>query len=159
MLENYFCIQPMSVTDLDEVVAVEADCSPQPWSACQFLEELDNSVARVDLLRAEGQLCGFICYWLVAGELQILNVATAPGWRRRGVAGRLLTHAIDRCFERGLESVWLEVRVGNAAAISLYRRYGFVGEGCRKGYYRDGEDALLMVLDEKSGLRRGLELK
>ena len=135
----------MSGADLDKVVAVERLCYPHPWRAEQFLQELNNPVSQIDLLSAEGQLCGYICYWLIAGEMQILNIATAPDWRRQGVADRLLTRVFETCRSAGLASAWLEVREGNLAAISLYRRHGFEVAGGRTGYYRDGENALLMV--------------
>ena len=41
----------------------------------------------------------------------------------------------------------LEVRVSNAAAIALYEQLGFLQVGRRKGYYQDGEDAILMNMD------------
>ena len=145
MLENKFFLQPMTRADLDEIVKVEQLCYPHPWRSEQFLQELENPVAQVDLLRVGQQLGGYICYWLIAGEMQILNVATAPGWRRQGVAECLLLHAFERCRAVGLDSAWLEVREGNAAAIELYRRHGFGVSGTRSGYYRDGENALLMV--------------
>ncbi len=145
LLQNKFSFQPMSAADLDRVVAVERLCYPHPWTAEQFLQELSNPVAQLDLLCVDGQLCGYICFWLIVGEMQILNLATAPAWRRQGVADRLLTHALEPCLGQRLDSAWLEVREGNRAAIQLYRRHGFVVEGSRPGYYRDGENALLMV--------------
>ena len=145
MLENKFSFQPMSFADLDEIVALERLCYPHPWRSEQFLQELANPVSQVSLLRVGRQLGGYICYWLIAGEMQILNVASAPVWRRQGVAEGLLLHAFERCRAVGLDSAWLEVREGNAAAIGLYRRHGFVVTGTRSGYYRDGENALLMV--------------
>ena len=137
----------MGLADLVDVVAVECLCYQQPWRHEQFLQELSNPASQVDLLRVNGQLCGYICYWLIVDEMQILNVATAPDWRRQGVADRLLTRAFERCRGEGLASAWLEVREGNLAAINLYRRHGFVVTGNRAGYYRDGENALLMVRD------------
>jgi ribosomal-protein-alanine N-acetyltransferase len=56
----------------------------------------------------------------------------------------LLQDCLDRAQAAGLERAWLEVRTGNAAAIALYRRFGFVEAGCRKKYYADGADALVM---------------
>lgn len=147
MLENKFLWQPMVPADLTDVVAVERLCYQHPWQPEQFLQELENPVSQLDLLRADGQLCGYLCYWLIVDEMQILNVATAPAWRRQGVADQLLSRAFKRCRGAGLASAWLEVRKGNQAAINLYQRHGFVVTGSRKGYYHDGEDALLMLRD------------
>ncbi|SHI74378.1 [SSU ribosomal protein S18P]-alanine acetyltransferase [Malonomonas rubra DSM 5091] len=147
MSNDYFHIKPLEEKDLPAVLQVEQQSYPHPWSSGQFRQELNNAVSSVELLWHDEQLAGYICYWLIAGEMQILNVATAPEFRRQGVGSRLLQHAFDRCASRGLERAWLEVRTGNAAAIALYRKHGFVADVVRSGYYRDGEDALLMVKD------------
>ncbi|WP_303721110.1 ribosomal protein S18-alanine N-acetyltransferase [Malonomonas rubra] len=151
MLANEFRILPLQENDLSAVLKIERQSYPFPWSADQFRQELNNPVATVELLWHADRLAGYLCYWLIAGELQILNIATSPDSRRQGVAGRLLEHAFASCMEQGLERAWLEVRTGNRAAIELYRKEGFVADTVRSGYYRDGEDALLMVRDFSGG--------
>jgi len=137
-------IRPMTVDDLPQVHVLECAAQPDPWSLEHFAEELGRPYSRTDLCWRDGQLAGFICTWLVADELQIQNVATAPEFRRQGVAARLLTHVLERSTAIGFEAAWLEVRVGNAAAIALYERYGFKKVARRPSYYPDGEDALVM---------------
>lgn len=139
-----YTIRPMACADLPEVLAIERQCQPDPWTEGMFLAEMDNSCARIDLCVTGGEVTGFLCSWLVGGELSILNLVTAPAWRRRGVAAALLQDCLDRAAASGLELAWLEVRVGNAGAIALYRRFGFTEIGLRKKYYPDGEDALVM---------------
>lgn len=138
-------ITPMRVADLDEVAALEAVCYADPWSRDQFQRELETSCAFSDLCRIDGDLAGYHCYWLIAGEMQILNLAIAPEFQRRGLARRLLNHAFARCRPLALQRAYLEVRTSNAAAITLYRSCGFSEVGLRRGYYADGEDALLMM--------------
>lgn len=138
-------IRLISASDLDAVLSIERDCYSHPWSLRQFSQELENPVASVLVCEIEGQVVGYICYWLIAGEMQILNLATSPQVRRAGIAAQLLAEAFKRCAESELFSAWLEVRAGNLAAITLYQRYGFKLNGSRKAYYPDGEDALLMV--------------
>jgi ribosomal-protein-alanine N-acetyltransferase len=145
-VENYQ-ILPLQVENLAAVLAIERQSYLHPWSAEQFVQELENPIATVELIWLAGELAGYICYWLIDGELQILNIATAPRSRRQGIAGRLLTHVFSRCADKGLDRAWLEVRTSNKAAITLYRQQGFVDDVVRTGYYRDGEDALLMVRD------------
>jgi ribosomal-protein-alanine N-acetyltransferase len=137
-------IQPMTADDLPQVHALECAAQASPWSLEHFIAELDNPCARVDLCRRNGELAGFICWWLVAGEVQIQNVATAPAFRRQGVAAHLLRHVFEQARGNGFETAWLEVRVGNAPAIALYERFSFSIVGRRPGYYADGEDALVM---------------
>ncbi|MBE0575155.1 MAG: ribosomal protein S18-alanine N-acetyltransferase [Desulfuromonadales bacterium] len=140
-------IEPMQLADLIAVHQLECASQQEPWSLQHFADELDNPVATVILYWHCGQLAGFLCSWLIAGELQIQNLATLPALRRRGVAARLLEHAIARSRVAGLTSVWLEVRASNAPAIALYKRFGFSACGKRCAYYPDGEDALIMTFD------------
>ncbi len=143
-MENHH-IRKTTEADLDAVLVIEQSCYPHPWSFTQFFQELENPVASIDLYEIEGRIVGYICYWLVAGEMQILNLATSTEMRRKGIAGQLLDHAFESCSLSDLSSAWLEVRFGNQAAIALYHRYGFKVDGIRRAYYRDGESAFLMV--------------
>jgi ribosomal-protein-alanine N-acetyltransferase len=146
MIEDHV-IRPMQPSDLARVVEIENLCYPNPWSAELFERELDNPLAAVDLLWVEGEIAGYLCSWLVSGELNILNVAVVPAFRRRGAAAALLRYVIEKSRRQGLERSFLEVRVGNAGAIELYRSFGFKPVSIRKRYYPDGEDAVVMELD------------
>ena len=132
-------------SDLDTILQIEQECYPLPWSFQQFSQELENPVATLLVAEIENRIVGYICCWLVADEMEILNLATAPELRRMGIAAELLKQAFNRFQSGKLSSAWLEVRATNQAAITLYRRSGFKQSGVRKAYYRDGEDAILMV--------------
>ena len=96
----------------------------------------------------EGELVGFLMSWIVADQLHVLNIATDPGWLRRGVGTALLREAARRGLARGLVEATLEVRRGNAPGRAFYRRHGFHETGVRKRYYADnGEDAVILDCD------------
>lgn len=137
-------LRPMTEADLLPVAALEQRCQPHPWSLQHFRDELNNPVAAVDLLLVDEILAGYLCFWLLAGELEILNLAVAPEYRRCGIATFLLCHGFARGRQQGLRRALLEVRRGNTGAIALYRNFGFVPVGHRPRYYADGEDAVLM---------------
>jgi [ribosomal protein S18]-alanine N-acetyltransferase len=143
-------LEEMRRCDLDVVVALERRTFAQPWSADQFLRELGLRFSRIILARtpsvAGPELVGYVCHWLNAEEVEIQNVAVAPEWRRRAVARRLIEYVLAEASEAGAQRATLEVRVHNHPAIRLYRTFGFREIGCRRGYYTDGEDALLMEL-------------
>jgi len=132
--------------DLPHLERIERVSQSHPWSLRQFEQELANPASRIDLYLSGGLPVAFLCSWLIAGELQIQNLATAPEFRRHGIAARLLEHVLARSRGEGFESAWLEVRISNAGAIALYRNYGFADAGVRPRYYADGEDALVMGL-------------
>ncbi|MEJ2470390.1 MAG: ribosomal protein S18-alanine N-acetyltransferase [Desulfuromonadales bacterium] len=141
-------IAPMRPIDLAAVHALEFASQAQPWSRQHFVDEMANPVAAVDLYWRQDGLGGFLCTWLIGDELQIQNLATAPQLRRQGIAVSLLSHVMERGRRRGLQTVWLEVRVSNQPAIALYRRLGFCEMARRRAYYADGEDAVIMSLTE-----------
>lgn len=90
---------------------------------------------------------GHIVTWHVADELHILNVATSPQFRRRGVGAALVAEAVRFAKHHQVRLVLLEARRSNLAAIRLYSAFGFEQTGIRAGYYSDnGEDAVEMML-------------
>jgi ribosomal-protein-alanine N-acetyltransferase len=130
--------------DLDSIAAIAAAALPERWSREQLAHELALTCARVDVWRDGEDVLGFGVYWLVAGELQILAIATRASARRRGIAGALVDKALAAARAAGCTLATLEVRRGNTPAIALYERAGFRTVATRASYYRDGEDALVM---------------
>ncbi len=95
---------------------------------------------------AEGVLpVGFIVSRHVAGEAEILSLGVLPEERRRGIA-RCLMQDVVQYAKAHQENIFLEVRVSNDAACTLYQEFGFQSSGLRRGYYSDGEDALILSL-------------
>jgi [ribosomal protein S18]-alanine N-acetyltransferase len=138
-------IRPMIQADLPQVIAIERLCHEYPWSEELLRQEIEEPLARTALLWEGEELAGYICARMLLGELEILNVATAPAFRRRGVAANLLRHLLQQTRQEGMERAFLEVRAGNEPAQTLYRAFGFRPCGLRRHYYADGEDALLMA--------------
>jgi ribosomal-protein-alanine N-acetyltransferase len=140
----------MRPADLPEVMAIESLSFSEPWTEEMFLHELSSDrIAEVVVARVEGRsgsrIAGFLCAWVVGGELHINNIAVHPGYRRRGVASQLLEETLRRAKARGADAGYLEVRASNDAAQALYEQYGFTVVGRRRNYYdRPREDAVLM---------------
>jgi ribosomal-protein-alanine N-acetyltransferase len=83
----------------------------------------------------------------VGDEAHITTVVVDPQHRGGRVGTRLMLQLVGAAVERGARSLTLEVRVSNAAAQALYRRFGMAPVGLRKRYYSD-EDALVMWAHE-----------
>lgn len=143
-MAEQFTLREMVVADLPNVVEIERHSHLHPWSYALFERELDNSVSRLIVCELDGEIVGYLCVWEVAGEVEIHNVATARHWQRRGVGAFLLNNLLSDLVVRQVATVFLEVRPSNLAAITLYEKFGFQVSNCRRGYYHDGEDALLM---------------
>ena len=138
-------IHQMTSGDLDEVTAIESVSFPRPWTREHFIDELNSPRSYPLVARtADGIVAGYICPMLVLDEGEILDVAVRLDCRGNGVGETLIRQAIVELGARGAKVVCLEVRVSNLAALTLYQRLGFRETGKRKGYYENGEDAILM---------------
>ncbi len=134
--------------DLEQLVRLERECFSCPWNEKQFNLALEQKVFNVFGLKHEERLLAYLSFYHTGDEMEILNLAVEPQWRRRGVARRLLGLVLQIGRKMGIRYALLEVRRSNAPALGLYAGFGFVQVGLRKRYYPDnGEDALVMRLD------------
>lgn len=141
--------RPMTVHDLDAVVAVEAQSYSHPWSRGNFTDSLAAGHLAEVLQDGEGALVGYFIAMKGVDELHLLNITVAPDWQGRGHGQALMAALQQHAQHLGLASVWLEVRQSNQRARALYRRLGFEEVGLRRAYYPAAvrrEDAVVMSL-------------
>lgn len=145
-------ILPMEERHITQIAAIERACFSSPWSEEMLREELDHECAFYLIAEKEDTVCGYVGVHVILDEGYITNIATAPAFRRQGVAKQLLSAL---CHEmRHLSFLTLEVRCGNAPAIALYQIFGFQNVGIRKNYYtKPCEDAYLMTKWLRNGER------
>jgi ribosomal-protein-alanine N-acetyltransferase len=139
-------IGPMRRRHLRSVLRIEQKVYPRPWSYGLFLGEIGQRSTRTYLVaRVGGAVVGYAGLFQAVDESHVTTVVVDPDWHRRGIATRLLLALARAAVDRGSHSLTLEVRVSNAGAQALYRRFGFAPAGMRKAYYPDNhEDALVM---------------
>ncbi|WP_103332545.1 GNAT family N-acetyltransferase [Pseudotabrizicola formosa] len=131
--------------EVAELASIHAACFtlPRPWSAPEIRSLLDSP--HVFLLSESG---GFLLGRAVAGEAELLTLAVLPAAQGRGLGGRLVQGFLNTAKVRTATTAFLEVAAGNAPAIRLYERAGFILKGRRKAYYTaaDGrrDDALVL---------------
>ncbi len=151
-----FLIRRMTREDLPAVMELEKASFSNPWSFELLQRELGHDWSIIFLLEEptpEGgrSLLGVSIFWIVHDEVHVLNVATAPEHRRRGVGRALMQATLAEGRARKCSLATLEVRKGNEPAINLYKSFGFRPVGVRPNYYVDEgqppEDAIVMVLD------------
>jgi ribosomal-protein-alanine N-acetyltransferase len=138
--------------NLLEILAIERDSYPTPWSENIVRNEMTSPISRMLIGRLAdaqgGCVAGYIVYWRVDDEIHLHNVAVRRDLRRKGIASRLLIEAITASRMEGARWVTLEVRRSNLPAQKLYEKFGFSIRGVRPGYYTDTqEDALIMWAD------------
>ena len=131
--------------DLPEITEIEKRCFSTPWSESAFRSQLaSNPVFKAMIV--DGEIAGYaIIDTQILPESELFNIAVAPEYRGKGLSKMLMDSVLEDAQKRGAETVLLEVRASNTAAIGLYEKYGFQRNGVRKGYYsHPKEDAILM---------------
>ena len=148
----------MLTTDLDKrvatiktVAAIEAVVQlQQPWTYQTFNDLLEqNSVNLMVVINfSKNEVIGYCLYQMVFEQAEILRIGTHPDYQRQGIASQLITRLNEELKANQVESLLLEVRADNAAAIGLYEQQEFAVIHRRKGYYQvphqPAVDALIM---------------
>jgi len=145
-----YTLMPMQVDDLAEVMKIENDVYPHPWTHGNFLDSLYSGY-EMWVARDEAKvLVGYLLLMVMVDEVHLLNIAVRRDLQGTGVGCILLDQAVALTRERNMHSILLEVRPSNDRAVEVYERYGFAGIGTRRGYYPAAEgkreDAIVMRL-------------
>lgn len=136
-------IRKAAAEDVTVIAEIEKVSIPQPWSEAAFTEALTQENAVTLVAEADGEIAGFITGVFLFDNADIYSVATAEQHRKKGIGGKLLQAFFDTLPNK-VETVGLEVRESNSAAISLYEKHGFERVGLRKNFYEQPrENAVL----------------
>jgi ribosomal-protein-alanine N-acetyltransferase len=173
-VKSIYCC-PLTQDDLPAALLLDQRCLGGLWSEAGYRREMDSPNSDLWILKGDrpipeagipeagipetgipetgnNPVIGLGCYWAILEEAHITLLAIAPEVRRSGLGRWLLTQLLHQAQQRGLERATLEVRASNTAALKLYKNLGFRIAGRRRGYYDDGEDALILW---QSGLQTG----
>lgn len=146
-------IRPLRPEKAEDCARLHAASFAYPWSALEVAALIASSstLAAAALDPANGRLRGFVLSRLAADEAEILTIAVEAASRGKGVGRALLSENLRQATNAGAKAMFLEVDQGNAAALALYKRLGFVIVGERTGYYRrqDGPRAAAVVMRKK----------
>lgn len=145
-------IRPADLADTASLLELERACFSDPWSEAGLRETLASPVTLALVAERGAELAGYAIARRVADSAEILTLGVRPALQRRGIARQLLQELLGRLAEDGVAEVWLEVRVSNTAARSLYQSSQFRVAGMRRAYYRlPTEDALVYRLRFSEG--------
>lgn len=93
-------------------------------------------------------LVGYLDYSLIYDRMEIDNFLVNIEYRNNGIGNKLMSYLMSIAKNNNVDNITLEVRVSNAIAINLYKKYGFKEVAIRKYYYGD-EDGILMEVRVK----------
>ena len=151
-------LRPMRWWDIPAVLVLEHSAFPEDaWSVGMFWSELAEVGTRHYLIAEESgtdpahpdregpRIIGYAGLLAGLGEAEVQTIAVDPAREGGGLGTALLTELLREAARRQCDDVVLEVRADNPRAQKLYRRFGFVQVGLRRGYYQPANvDALVM---------------
>jgi len=152
-------LQPLAPDHLEACLALDGLALGGLWTPGQWQRELEDDRRPGLGVWQRNELLAMACGWLVVDELHITLVAVAPDQRRRGLGRRVLQGLLAAAGSCGVERATLEVASDNGAARALYGGCGFRDAGIRRGYYRNGDDALIQWLNLKAPETGGLRVR
>lgn len=137
---------PLSATHLPEILEIEKEAYPEPWTDGMFREEINHARSYFVVVMLGDDMAGYGGFWPLLDEAHITSVTVKGSLRGMGYGRCLLAHLLQKAAEDGARMATLEVRESNVPARALYDSFGFDVSGRRHRYYpKTGEDALIMT--------------
>lgn len=155
-LSEEYDVRPFRTQDLNAVVQINVTCLPENYNHSFYLTLYYRFPKTFIVATSEQNVVGYIMCRMELGFSEIrrfnlvkkghiVSVAILPEYRRRGLGNAILTKALDGMRDYNVKEGYLEVRISNKPAIDLYAKLGFSISKTSKHYYKDGEDAYVMV--------------
>jgi [ribosomal protein S18]-alanine N-acetyltransferase len=155
-LQQTFTLRKFAPNDLQNVMQVNRVCLPENYTDF-FFTDLHQRFPETFIVAEENEkMVGYIMCRIEVGlsnygfgglirKGHVVSIAIMPNSRRKGVAQALIKRALEGMEYYKAKQCFLEVRVTNEAAVSLYKKLGFEVTRTINGYYSDGEDAYVMT--------------
>lgn len=156
MMQQTFELRKFKPDDLQGVIQINRVCLPENYTDFFFMDlhqrfpetfivaEESSGIGGYIMCRIEVGLSNFGFGGLIR-KGHVVSIAVLPEFRRQGIARALISKALDGMQYYKAKQCFLEVRVTNDIAISLYKKLGFEVTRTINGYYSDGEDAYVMT--------------
>jgi ribosomal-protein-alanine N-acetyltransferase len=137
-------IKPMERSDIDAVAAIE-HAEPSAWSTSLIAAEFNCDYSMLLAARINGCVVGWCCARVIGGEAELLKIGVARTHRLQSVGTSLVSALLKTLKKSGVETLLLEVRSKNGAALSFYQWLGFTPAGRRISYYSQPDDDALIL--------------
>lgn len=138
-------IREMKLEDVPQVAAIERLCFSAPWNENMIISSWESRLSCWLIAEIDGCVAGYVGSEAVLDSADMMNIAVAPEYRKRGIAEALIRALMEHLQQKNILFLLLEVRVSNAPAIALYNKLCFEQVGRRPRYYTNPrEDALIL---------------
>ncbi len=140
-------IRPLTLKDAKKAYALLKASFSMPGEYEDMVNNLSNPLTRAIGMFDGEKLIGYGAFWLLMEEAHVTHVAVDECFRGQGLGKELMVHLIQHASDCGARFMELECRRGNAVALSMYHKLGFLRVGFKKNYYPDtNEDAVVFAL-------------
>ncbi len=126
-------ISQIEACDFERLYEIEQQAHLVPWSLGTLKNNQGERYLNLKLIE-NNQIIGFAICQTVLDEANLFNIAILPTYQGCGFGKLLLGELIFQLKERGVQTLWLEVRESNPARF-LYEKIGFNEVDIRKNYY------------------------
>ncbi|GAA5102888.1 ribosomal protein S18-alanine N-acetyltransferase [Wohlfahrtiimonas larvae] len=133
--------------DFDVIYEIELKAYPIPWSEKIMRSMVEGHEYKIKITYYD-KVIAYVFVMVVLDEATILNIAVDPDYQGQGIGQKLLRYLKAQLSQKGIRSIFLEVRQSNQNALALYTSEGFHEIDIRKNYYpaKNGrEDAIIMA--------------
>ena len=160
-MQGQYTLRKFTMNDLTSVTQINMANLPENYNDIFFVDLYRRYPQTFIVAEEDHQVVGYIMCRIEMGlsnlgfggvlkKGHVVSVAVMPEHRRKGVGGALVTQAMEGMRGYGAKQCYLEVRITNQDAISLYKKLGFEITRTIHGYYADGEDAFVMTKNLES---------
>ncbi len=154
-MNTSYSLRQFHPDDIKDVVSINQRCLPENYPDQFFLGLHYHAPQAFFVAEIEGEIVGYIMCRIERGlsgfgrlpvkKGHIVSVAVLNSVRGRGIGTALILAGMKGMIDYGASEFFLEVRKSNEEAVSVYEKLGYTVRRVLRGYYRDGEDAYLMV--------------
>lgn len=155
-MQQTYTLRKFVPGDLQNVMQINRVCLPENYTDFFFIDLHQRFPETFIVAEENNKIIGYIMCRIEVGlsniglgglvrKGHVVSIAVMPGNRRKGVAQAVINRALEGMRYYKAKQGFLEVRVTNEAAISLYKKLGFEVTRTLNGYYSDGENAYVMT--------------
>lgn len=138
-------LRDLWISDVEQLVALEQMLLGETLGSEMLSTEACNPYAKFIVATFNNQVIGYIGGWVVAEELEIINFVVDPAYWHQGIGQKLFNALVTYALEKGAKRISLEVKESNGRAINFYTKQGLKNVRIRNNYYRDGQNAIVMM--------------
>ena len=137
-------IRYFNVNDVSQIIELERELLGTTLGESYFEMACGNDFNYIYVYEQNNKVVGYISFTFDGEIAEMLNFCVDKLYQGKWIGKALYLHAEEEFISEGAGSVILEVNRTNINAINVYTRLGFKEISVRKGYYSDGNDALVL---------------